>query len=89
MNLDFCTSKMILKEEHVYFGGMSLSYRFLARSRRGVCSYAVGVRLGREYCEAELGGEPDSSYGHYQKIVRGCVTPCTLEEVVRDLCDYV
>ncbi len=79
---------MVLKEESVYFGGMGLRYRLSARSADGICQYSIGVGLGCEYCEMGVGQDLELAITYYHRIVQGRVTPCSLGDVLQDLCDY-
>ena len=79
---------MVLKEEHVYFGGMGLTYRLSARSIEGVCQYSIGVGFGSEYREMDVGQDLELAVTYYRSIVSGRVTPCALEDVLQDLCNY-
>lgn len=74
-----------LCEDHIYFGGMQLTYRLLLLPGEPVHSYSVSVSLGEETCEADAGSELSLALGHYQRIREGCVTPCGLDDVMQEL----
>ena len=78
--------KMIsLTEDHIYFGGMHLSYRLLITVGERFHLYRIRAEFGEEFDEVEVGSDLSQAMFCYQSVVRGGVTPCTLEEVVRDL----
>ena len=74
-----------LCEDHVYFGGMQLTYRLLLIPGDVMHRYSISISLDRETCEAEAGTELVRALGHYQRIREGCVTPCGLDDVMREL----
>lgn len=74
-----------LCEDHVYFGGMQLTYRFLLVPGEVMHRYVISVRLGEELCEAEAGSDLERALEHYRRIREGCVTPCGLDDVMQEL----
>ena len=74
-----------LCEDHVYLGGMQLTYRFLLVPGEVMHRYVISVRLGEELCEAEAGHDLDRALEHYRRIREGCVTPCGLDDVMQEL----
>lgn len=74
-----------LCEEHVYFGGMQLTYRLSLLPGEVMHRYVISVCLGEEFCEAEAGNDLSRALGHYQRIREGCVTPCGLDDVMQEL----
>ena len=74
-----------LCEDHVYFGGMQLTYRLLLAPGEVLHRYSISVSLGEETCEAEAGNDLLRALGHYQRIREGIVTPCALEDVMQEL----
>ena len=58
-----------------------LRYRLL-RCERG---YVIEVRYDGERAAAFAGADLLRAASAYQKIVRGAVTPCTLDDVLADL----
>ena len=77
--------RVILCEDHVYFGGMQLTYRFLLVPGEVMHRYVISVRLGEELCEAEAGSDLERALEHYRRIREGCVTPCGLDDVMQEL----
>ena len=75
----------ILLEEHVYFGGMNLTYQLQVHIGNTVNRYRIRVIKDSESAEAELGTDLLSALQCYQKIVLGTVTPCGLEDVMHEL----
>ena len=74
-----------LCEDHVYFGGMQLTYRLLLAPGEVLHRYSISVSLGEETCEAEAGNDLSRALGHYQRIREGIVTPCALDDVMQEL----
>ena len=74
--------RVILASESVYFGGMHLCYQLFTRGVENVRAYWIGVRMGKERSEALLGGCVERALAEYKRIVRGCITPCALEDAV-------
>lgn len=75
----------ILMEEHVYFGGMNLTYQLLVHIGGKVNRYRIRVIKDTEAEEAELGTDLSGALQRYQRIVNGTVTPCALEDVMHEL----
>ncbi len=80
-----CRTEMDLAEDHIYFGGMHLDYRLIAVQADGVRHFSVFIAKDGEKAVADVGGVLFRAMEIYQRIVRGGVTPCTLEEVIADL----
>ena len=74
-----------LCEDHVYFGGMQLTYRLLLIPGEVMHLYSISISLGEETCEADAGNDLSRALGHYQRIREGCVTPCGLDDVMQEL----
>ena len=79
------TGCMLLTEEHVYFGGMHLTYQLIAQSEKGWNHYRIRILKSEESDEAELGPDLLRAIDRYWMIVRGTVTPCALQDVIQDL----
>ena len=75
----------ILMEEHVYFGGMNLTYQLKVHIGNTVNRYRIRVIKDSESEEAELGTDLMSALQCYRKIVHGTVTPCALQAVMQEL----
>ena len=74
-----------LCEDHVYFGGMQLTYRLSLVPGEVMHRYTISISLEQETCEADAGNELSRALGHYQRIREGCVTPCGLDDVMQEL----
>ena len=74
-----------LCEDHVYFGGMQLTYRLLLTPGEVMHRYSISISLGDETCEADAGNDLSRALCHYQRIREGCVTPCGLDDVMQEL----
>ena len=75
---------IVLKEEQVLFGGLSLYYRFTVENRQGEPRFGVAVELGEENARGELGNHLGRAWELYALIVKGAVTPCSLGDVLSD-----
>ena len=73
-----------LCEDHIYFGGMQLTYRLLLIPGEVMHRYSISISLGEETCEAEAGSDLSRALGHYHRIREGCVTPCGLDDVMQE-----
>ncbi len=78
-------NRITLHEEHVYFGGMNLTYQLMLVRGEELHSFCIRVRKGGEVQEVDVGTDLSRALSWYEAIVRGTVTPCTLEEVVKEL----
>ena len=76
--------RIVLKEEQVLFGGLSLYYRFTVESLRGEPRFGVAVELGDENARGYLGNNLNRAWDLYVTIVKGAVTPCSLSDVLAD-----
>ena len=74
-----------LCQDHVYFGGMQLTYRLLLTPGEVMHRYSVSISLCDETCEAEAGDDILLALAHYQRIREGRVTPCGLDDVMQEL----
>ena len=77
--------KIALCEDHVYFGGLQLTYRLLLLPGEVMHRYFICISLGEESCEAEAGNDLARALCYYQRVKEGCVTPCTLDDVMQEL----
>ena len=75
---------LILAQDIVRFGGMQLSYSL--RVKQGVPSnvYEICVSKSDERTTVFAGESLDFAFECYRRIIDGIVTPCTLEDVMRD-----
>ena len=76
---------IVLCHDHVYFGGMQLTYRFSVLPGEVVHRYFISISLEGETCEAEAGNDLIHALGHYRRIREGYVTPCGLDDVMQEL----
>ena len=76
---------IVLCHDHVYFGGMQLTYRFSVLPGEVVHRYFISISLEGETCEAEAGDDLIHALGHYRRIREGYVTPCGLDDVMQEL----
>ena len=75
---------IVLKEEQVLFGGLSLDYRFTVESRGGEPWFGIAVKSGKETAGGYLGNNLGRAWNLYNLIVKGAVTPCSLPDVLSD-----
>lgn len=76
---------IVLTEENVCFGGMLIRYRLAVQNGAKNERFRLTIAKGEECCTADAGDDLFFAVDAYQKIVRGRVTPCTLEDVMADL----
>ncbi len=76
---------LILAEEQVLFGGLSIMYRFFACGQGSQVQFGIRVELGDEVSEHSLGNRLLRALELYQRIKGGAVTPCSLPEVIADI----
>lgn len=77
-------SVIVLTEEQVLFGGLSLHYRFTVEGREGIPRFGILVELNGESARGYLGNQLTRAWNQYLKIVKGAVTPCSLDDVLSD-----
>ena len=76
---------IVLCEDHVYFGGMQLTYRFSVLPGEMMHRYIISILLENETCEADAGNDLVSALSYYRCIREGYVTPCALDDVMQEL----
>lgn len=74
-----------LCQDHVYFGGMQLTYRLSLVPGEVMHRYTISVSLGQETCRADAGNDLSRAIKYYERIREGCVTPCGLDDVMQEL----
>ena len=77
--------RVVLCEDHVYFGGMQLTYQLSLLPHELQNQYYVAVLLAGERCEADAGCDLERAIWQYRRIREGCVTPCGLDDVMQEL----
>ena len=75
---------MILTEELVQFGGMQLKYSLLVRESVPHNRFEIRIVKDDEVMTVRAGDRLEYALECYHKVVGGIVTPCTLEDVMRD-----
>lgn len=76
---------IVLCHDHVYFGGMQLTYLFSVLPNEGMNRYFISISLGEETVEREVGNDLVRALGDYRRIREGYVTPCALDDVMQEL----
>ena len=76
---------IVLCHDHVYFGGMQLTYLFSVLPNEGMNRYFISISLGEETVEREVGSDLLRALGDYRRIREGYVTPCALDDVMQEL----
>ena len=76
---------VLLTEDHIYFGGMSLSYQLLIETEKRIHHFYIRIQKSEEQEIADVGTDLYRAIRWYRSIVDGTVTPCTLAEVLEDL----
>lgn len=74
-----------LCKDHIYFGGMHLTYCLLLIPGEVMHYYSIRVSLDEETCEAQAGNDLARALEHYQRVRDGIVTPCGLDDVMQEL----
>lgn len=74
-----------LHEEHIYFGGMNLTYQLLLLRGEEKHGFCIRVIKGCEVHKVDVGLDLSRALSCYEMIVKGIVTPCTLDDVVKEL----
>ena len=77
-------SSMVLDREVVRFGGMQIQYFLRVREALPNNRFEICVVKDDEAVSVRAGDRLDYALDCYRKIVDGIVTPCTLEDVMRD-----
>lgn len=72
-----------LLEEYVHFGGMTLGYRLLCCTDGTLRKYLIRVQRDQAACVREVGEELSHALECYQSMIRGAVTPFSLEFAVK------
>ena len=85
MEKNIYNKTVVLCHDHVYFGGMQLTYLFSVLPGEVINRYFITISLGEETHEAEVGSDLVRALGHYRRIREGYVTPCGLDEVMQEL----
>ena len=79
------TKPIVLCHDHVYFGGMQLTYLFSVIPKEAMNRYFISISLGEEICEADAGSDLTHALGYYLRVRDGYVTPCALDDVMQEL----
>lgn len=80
-----CGNSVLLTEDHIYFGGMNLSYQLLVKNDPKMHRFYIRIQKSEEVTMAELGIDLYRAVRCYRQMVESTVTPCTLEEVLLEL----
>lgn len=78
------SAPMLLTQDIVRFGGMQLYYKLCVRESRPHNRFEISISLNDECVTAEAGEALDFALYSYRRIVSSIVTPCTLEDVMKD-----
>lgn len=79
------TRQILLTEDHVYFGGMSLAYELHMVVGEPCRRFRIRVAKAEECSEGDIGCDLFRAVECYRSVVKGTVTPCTLDDVLQDL----
>jgi len=83
-NFPLCTGLSLVCEESVVVRGVLLLYRLWSR-RTSVTEYAVEIATANEARFAFLGRELVGAAQIFSRLVKGTVTPNTLDDILADL----
>ena len=78
------TNAIVLTQNVVRFGGMQLQYMLRVRVGDPINRFDIKIMKDDEHAIAEAGDRLEYAMDCYQRIVSGIVTPCTLEDVMKD-----
>ena len=78
--------EVTLTEEAVTRHGLQMTYRLDLIDPRQAKILRISVSCDTEHCAVEVGRDPRRAVALYETVLRGFVTPCTLSDVICDLC---
>ncbi len=78
------SEQMVLAQDIVRFGGMQLLYTLSIKKGRPNNRFEISISMDDECAVAEAGETLDFAVYSYRRIVGSIVTPCTLEDVMKD-----
>lgn len=78
------SGSLVLTQDVVRFGGMQLLYSLSVREAVPSNCFEITVEKDDETAVADAGDALEFAYESYRQIVGNLVTPCTLEDVMRD-----
>ena len=78
------SSALLLAQDVVRFGGMQLYYSLCVKADVPNNVYEICIQKEDERCAVCAGEHLDFALDCYRRIIDGIVTPCTLEDVMRD-----
>ena len=78
------SDSVILAQDVVRYGGMQLFYSLKVKTGKPVNVFEIAVSKEDESSTAEAGSTLDFAWFTYRSVVENIVTPCTLEDVMRD-----
>lgn len=77
-------SPMVLTQDIVRFGGMQLLYSLRVMEGFPSNRFEISITKDDETMSARAGDQLDDALECYHCVVQGIVTPCTLEDVMKD-----
>lgn len=77
-------SPMVLTQDIVRFGGMQLLYSLRVMEGFPSNRFEISITKDDETMSARAGDQLDDALECYHRVVQGIVTPCTLEDVIKD-----
>lgn len=81
---DAMSESMLLAQDVVRFGGMQICYSLHVKEDFPTNQFEIRVSKDDERMRATVGICLDDAIEYYHSVVKGIVTPCTLEDVVKD-----
>ena len=81
---DAIPQSMLLTQDIVRFGGMQIRYSLHVREDVPTNRFEIRVAKDDESMRAAAGDRLDDAIRYYHSVVEGIVTPCTLEDVMKD-----
>lgn len=75
---------LVLAQDVVRFGGMQLLYSLAVKKSDPSNRFEISISKDGEVATAEAGESLELALESYRSIVLGIVTPCTLDDVMKD-----
>lgn len=81
---DAMSESMLLTQDVIRFGGMQICYSLHVKEDFPTNQFEIRVSKEDERMRAVVGTCLEDAIEYYHRIMKGIVTPCTLEDVMKD-----
>ena len=78
------TSRLLIKEETLHRRRMLLTYRLWSVGCGRRSYYLISITGNGDTAEARASSDAEIAMEEFRTVVKGTVTPCTLEDVLAD-----